>query len=85
MVALPEAGSGVRYRVARYTDIYLNEADDPIEAAREAFANMEHSDQTGDLPILEVTELATNIVTDVDLQDHFGGIERDEEDGSDDD
>lgn len=68
MVDLPEPNSGVKYRVALLVDIYDDEADDPVTAAKEAFANIETSLLNGSLPILEVTTLGTGAVMDVDLE-----------------
>lgn len=68
MIANPEANSGNRYRVAMYVDVQDGDALNPLEAAREAYANMEHAFGCGEPPIMEVTDLQTGEVTDIDLE-----------------
>jgi hypothetical protein len=74
MSDIPE---GVKYRVAYVVDVFADQADDPLSAAKEADDNIQAGYMNGYLPVLEVTEVATGIVTLVDLQDHY----REGEDG----
>jgi hypothetical protein len=65
-------------------DVFPDEAASPEEAAREAYESMIAADLTGEMPILEVTDLATGQTVDIDMQDQVSELEGMDSEGSED-